>query len=84
MGELYVGWQRWEDNKPTDQVMGKAIEGYKPVLRSSLPDKDQEQWEVDADGKERDPYPRNPANRWPIGKAGDRTIKPQRYRRDTL
>jgi hypothetical protein len=56
MAELYVGWQRWEDNKPTDQVMGKAIEGYKPVLRSSLPDQDREQWEVDADGKERDPW----------------------------
>jgi hypothetical protein len=56
MGELYVGWQRWEDNKPTDQVMGKAIEGYKPVLRNSLPDQDHEQWEVDAEGKEKDPW----------------------------
>lgn len=56
MGELYVGWQRWEDNKPTDQVMGRAIEGYKPVLRSTLGDLDREQWEVDAVGKERDPW----------------------------
>jgi hypothetical protein len=56
MGELYIGWQRWEDNKPTDQVMGKAIEGYKLVPRSTLPDQDREQWEVDAAGKERDPW----------------------------
>jgi hypothetical protein len=26
MAELMTGWQRWEDNKPTEQRMGKVME----------------------------------------------------------
>jgi hypothetical protein len=56
MDELLAGWIRWEDNRPTDQIMGKVSEGYQPPRRSELGDTDKAQWEVDAQGKERDPW----------------------------
>ena len=57
MGELLTGWQRWEDNKPTDMVMGKVIERFQaPRRNSSLATRTSEQWEVDGNGKERDPW----------------------------
>ena len=36
MGELLTGWQRWEDNKPTDKVMGKVMERFKARCRNEL------------------------------------------------
>jgi hypothetical protein len=36
--------------------MGKVSEGYQPPRRSELGDTDKAQWEVDAQGKERDPW----------------------------
>lgn len=56
MGEMLKGWQRWEDNKPTDQIMGKVMDRFQPPRRSELPDQDRSEWEVDAAGKERDPW----------------------------
>ena len=58
MGELLTGWQRWEDNKPTDSVMGKVMERFQAPRRNELGDMDREQWEVDGTGKERDPWQR--------------------------
>ena len=58
MGELLTGWQRWEDNKPTDMVMGKVMERFQAPRRNELGDMDREQWEVDGTGKERDPWQR--------------------------
>jgi len=58
MGELLTGWQRWEDNKPTEQRMGKVMERYQAPHRNELGDMDREQWEVDSTGKERDPWQR--------------------------
>lgn len=56
MGELLIGWQRWQDSKPVEQVMGLVRENFQPPRRSELGDQDREQWEVDDNGKERDPW----------------------------
>jgi hypothetical protein len=56
MDELLAGWVRWQDNKPTDHVMGKVSDGYQPPRRNELGDDDREQWEVDAAGQPRDPW----------------------------
>ena len=60
MDELLVGWIRWQDNKPTDHIMGKVTKNYKPPLRNTLGDNDQNEWEVDDAGKPRDPW--SPSN----------------------
>jgi hypothetical protein len=56
MGEMLQGWQRWEDNKPTDSVLGKVVDRFQVPLRSELPDQDRSLWDVDISGKERDPW----------------------------
>jgi len=56
MDEMLVGWIRWEENKPTDQIMGKVSLGYQAPRRNELGDTDQTQWEVDDQGKSRDPW----------------------------
>ena len=56
MDEMLVGWIRWEDNKPTDQIMGKVSDGYQAPRRNELGDTDKAQWEVDDNGRERDPW----------------------------
>src|SRR5580765_8197501 len=47
MDELLVGWIRWSENRPTDQVMGKVSDGYQPPRRNELGDNDKAQWETD-------------------------------------
>lgn len=56
MDELCVGWIRWEDNKPTDQIMGRVSEGYQPPKRNELGDDDKSRWETDEKGQPRDPW----------------------------
>lgn len=56
MDELMVGWIRWEDGKPTDQIMGRVSEGYQAPKRNTLGDDDKDQWEVDEKGQPRDPW----------------------------
>lgn len=57
MNAFMVGWIRWEDNKPTDHVMGLLAEGYQPPKRSELGDNDKEEWERDEqNGQPRDPW----------------------------
>jgi len=56
MGEVLVGWQRWQDAKPTEQIMGLVREDFHPPRRSELGDTDRSTWEVDDSGKERDPW----------------------------
>lgn len=58
MDELLIGWVRWEDNKPTDQLMGRVAEGFQPARRNELGDDDESRWEQDDDGKPRDPWQR--------------------------
>jgi hypothetical protein len=57
MGEFYVGWVKWVDGKPAEQMMGRIADGYVPQRRSDLGDHDKGQWEVDAiSGQARDPW----------------------------
>lgn len=54
--ELMVGWIKWVDNKPVEQLMGRLADGFQPKRRSELGDNDDTTWEVDAQGKPRDPW----------------------------
>lgn len=57
MDDFLVGWIRWEDNKPTNTIMGRLAEGYQPPQRNTLGDDDKNKWEVDETSKEpRDPW----------------------------
>lgn len=56
MDELFVGWVRWSNNRPTDHVMGKIIDKFQPPRRSELGDNDPSQWETDDRGEPRDPW----------------------------
>jgi hypothetical protein len=56
MNELLIGWIRWYDNKPTDHIMGKVVDRYQPPRRDELGDMDPAEWELDGDGKPRDPW----------------------------
>ncbi len=56
MDELMVGWIRWMDKRPTDQIMGRVSEGYQPPKRNELGDDDKGAWEVDKDGRPQDPW----------------------------
>lgn len=56
MDELLIGWVRWSDNKPTDQIMGRIVDGFVPARRHELGDTDESMWETDDDGRPRDPW----------------------------
>lgn len=57
LGELWVGWIRWEGGKPTDQQMGRVVEGYSPPGRRDLGEMDESEWEIDeTSGRPRDPW----------------------------
>ena len=56
MPELLVGWTKWRDNRPADQVMGKISDGYVPPKRKDLGDLDETDWEIGDDGRRRDPW----------------------------
>jgi hypothetical protein len=56
MFELLRGWVRWEDNKPTDHIMGKVFQRFQPPRRGELGDLDKSLWEVDSQNRERDPW----------------------------
>lgn len=56
MDELMIGWLKWEDGKPTDMKMGRVIDGFVPPSRKELGDTDEADWDVDDDGKPKDPW----------------------------
>jgi hypothetical protein len=56
MDQLMVGWIKWQDNKPVEQIMGAVTEGYQPPRRSTLGSDDEANWELDNTGKARDPW----------------------------
>jgi hypothetical protein len=58
MDELMIGWQRWEDLKPVEQVMGRVVDGFQPPRRDTLGFDEQSKWEVDNQGRPRDPWQR--------------------------
>lgn len=56
MDQLLVGWIKWIDQRPDQQIMGLLVEGYKPPKRDTLGDTDENEWPTDAQGKPRDPW----------------------------
>jgi hypothetical protein len=54
--EYLEGWVKWEDNKPVDHRMNRAIERHPYPRRIDLGDNDEENWERDDDGRTRDPW----------------------------
>lgn len=56
MDQLLVGWIKWIDQKPSEQIMGPVGEGFQPPRRNELGDLDQGEWEVDEQGRPRDPW----------------------------
>lgn len=56
MDTLNIGWIRWQDNKPDQQIMGRIVDRFKPPRRAELGDTDEETWEIDNQGKARDPW----------------------------
>ena len=56
MGELMIGWIKWEDGKPTEQVMGRLADNFHPPLRSELGDLERDDWAPDGSGAPRDPW----------------------------
>jgi hypothetical protein len=56
MDELMIGWIKWQDNKPVEQIMGRLADGYQPLKRKELDDQDESQWERDDDDEPRDPW----------------------------
>lgn len=56
MDQLMVGWIKWVDNRPDQQIMGAVVDRFQPPRRNTLGDTDEDQWDVDNDGKPRDPW----------------------------
>ena len=56
MNSLCVGFQKWEDNRPADKVMGPIGAGFVPPKREELGDNDKSRWDTFDDGRPRDPW----------------------------
>jgi hypothetical protein len=52
------GWVKFQDNKPTERKVGKAVDNFLVPDRDELGDADPRQWEKDGTGKPRDPWSR--------------------------
>jgi hypothetical protein len=52
------GWVKFQDNKPTERKVGKAVDNFLVPDRDELGDDDPRQWEKDGTGKPRDPWSR--------------------------
>jgi undecaprenyl pyrophosphate synthase len=55
---LEHGWVKWDDQKPIEQRMGLLIEGFETPPRSELGDTVKENWPVDDNGQQNDPWVR--------------------------
>jgi hypothetical protein len=56
LDSLLAGYVRWEDGRPTEQVMVRVGSGRKPPKRNELGDTNQDAWEKDDSGERRDPW----------------------------
>jgi hypothetical protein len=56
MESFCVGWQRWEDGRPVEQIMGPVAQGFVPPARKTLGYLDKSEWECFDDGREKDPW----------------------------
>lgn len=69
MDELSIGWIRWADGKPAERRMGLLASGYKPEPRDELGYTDQATWELDEEGRPKDPW--NFTNELPLADPDD-------------
>jgi hypothetical protein len=56
MDSLCVGYQLWEDGRPTDKIMGPIRDGFVPPDKKTLSHRDKSKWETDDEGEPRDPW----------------------------
>lgn len=56
MEELSIGWIRWADGKPAERRMNLLTSGIKPEPRDALGYTDQDLWELDEEGRPKDPW----------------------------
>jgi hypothetical protein len=56
VADLRHGWVRWSGGKPTDTRMGRVADAFVPPARGALGDTDEGEWDLDNDGKPRDPW----------------------------
>ena len=56
MDLLLIGWVRWENGKPIEHRMVRVADGQSPQRRAELGDDDRSTWEIDTQGKPRDPW----------------------------
>lgn len=56
MDTMIVGWQRWENKKPVEQIMGLLFDAFQPPPRTTLGRMDDKEWEMDVNGKPIDPW----------------------------
>jgi hypothetical protein len=56
MNSFCTGWQRWENSRVVQQLMGPVGEGYVPPPRAELGFDDKSRWESFDDGRPRDPW----------------------------
>src|SRR5215469_16267517 len=55
MEEFYIGWIKWEDARPVEQVMGRVMDNFEAPRRSELGDTERDYWPTGGDGVPRDP-----------------------------
>jgi hypothetical protein len=56
MNGLQAGWTHWREGRPDDHKMVYVADGTPPATRAELGDQDSEMWEIDRDGKAKDPW----------------------------
>jgi hypothetical protein len=56
MDSLMAGWIKWADNRPVEHLMEAVAKGAIIPSRNTLGDNDQDAWELDENGKPRDPW----------------------------
>ena len=55
MDSFAIGWVRWSNGRPTEQLMGRVVDCFKPARRNDLGDNDSDLWETSENGP-RDPW----------------------------
>src|SRR5262245_7440244 len=56
MDEIYRGWVRWWDGKPTQHFIGRVVDRYRVPPREELGELDESKWETASNGAPRDPW----------------------------
>lgn len=56
MAGLRIGFRRWENQRPVEEVMGLLLDGFRLPARAELGFLDKSTWEIQDDGTPRDPW----------------------------